>query len=189
MLSVSPFDLHVLSTPPAFVLSQDQTLHKIIMKNLDGSLYIEIVVPCGTCFGAKSTAHLALTSFLMHYLHCLVFREHHAAVADSFYILTQLLCCVNILFCFFVAAHVSLRRLCYIIIFGYIMSIALLNFFSITKKGKCLLNKHLPFCTCHSYSQSPVFCLAYIIKIVPFMIDGNNGRKVDNFHASNGLRS
>ena len=23
-----PFDLHVLSTPPAFVLSQDQTLHK-----------------------------------------------------------------------------------------------------------------------------------------------------------------
>ena len=24
-----PFDLHVLSTPPAFVLSQDQTLHKI----------------------------------------------------------------------------------------------------------------------------------------------------------------
>ena len=26
--SVRPFDLHVLSTPPAFVLSQDQTLHK-----------------------------------------------------------------------------------------------------------------------------------------------------------------
>ena len=25
--SASPFDLHVLSTPPAFVLSQDQTLH------------------------------------------------------------------------------------------------------------------------------------------------------------------
>ena len=29
------FDLHVLSTPPAFVLSQDQTLqNKIILKNL-----------------------------------------------------------------------------------------------------------------------------------------------------------
>ena len=26
--SMSPLDLHVLSTPPAFVLSQDQTLHK-----------------------------------------------------------------------------------------------------------------------------------------------------------------
>ena len=23
-----PFDLHVLGTPPAFILSQDQTLHK-----------------------------------------------------------------------------------------------------------------------------------------------------------------
>jgi hypothetical protein len=32
-----PFDLHVLSTPPAFVLSQDQTLHKKAVKspNLD----------------------------------------------------------------------------------------------------------------------------------------------------------
>jgi hypothetical protein len=28
----SPFDLHVLSTPPAFVLSQDQTLHKSFME-------------------------------------------------------------------------------------------------------------------------------------------------------------
>ena len=27
-LEAFPFDLHVLSTPPAFVLSQDQTLHK-----------------------------------------------------------------------------------------------------------------------------------------------------------------
>ena len=27
-----PFDLHVLSTPPAFVLSQDQTLYKMVSK-------------------------------------------------------------------------------------------------------------------------------------------------------------
>ena len=27
LLPGTPFDLHVLSTPPAFVLSQDQTLH------------------------------------------------------------------------------------------------------------------------------------------------------------------
>ena len=26
------FDLHVLSTPPAFVLSQDQTLNKMVLK-------------------------------------------------------------------------------------------------------------------------------------------------------------
>ena len=30
-----PFDLHVLSTPPAFVLSQDQTLHRKPMKHPD----------------------------------------------------------------------------------------------------------------------------------------------------------
>jgi hypothetical protein len=27
--SSTPLDLHVLGTPPAFVLSQDQTLHKV----------------------------------------------------------------------------------------------------------------------------------------------------------------
>ena len=35
----TPFDLHVLSTPPAFVLSQDQTLQKnYFSKNRFGSL-------------------------------------------------------------------------------------------------------------------------------------------------------
>ena len=33
-LSIVSFDLHVLSTPPAFVLSQDQTLHKISVSAL-----------------------------------------------------------------------------------------------------------------------------------------------------------
>ena len=28
----APFDLHVLGAPPAFVLSQDQTLHKMVFK-------------------------------------------------------------------------------------------------------------------------------------------------------------
>ena len=28
----TPFDLHVLGTPPALVLSQDQTLHKNFME-------------------------------------------------------------------------------------------------------------------------------------------------------------
>jgi hypothetical protein len=32
----SPFDLHVLSTPPAFILSQDQTLHKKMMPQTVG---------------------------------------------------------------------------------------------------------------------------------------------------------
>ena len=29
LILADPFDLHVLSTPPAFILSQDQTLHKL----------------------------------------------------------------------------------------------------------------------------------------------------------------
>ena len=32
-----PFDLHVLSTPPAFVLSQNQTLHEKTMEEPNGS--------------------------------------------------------------------------------------------------------------------------------------------------------
>ena len=34
----TPFDLHVLSTPPAFILSQDQTLNKMVFKEPSGSL-------------------------------------------------------------------------------------------------------------------------------------------------------
>jgi hypothetical protein len=40
-LLVLPLDLHVLGTPPAFILSQDQTLHKkmylfrYVYKNID----------------------------------------------------------------------------------------------------------------------------------------------------------
>jgi hypothetical protein len=33
----TPFDLHVLGTPPALVLSQDQTLHKNLTEPLTGS--------------------------------------------------------------------------------------------------------------------------------------------------------
>ena len=29
-IQIVPFDLHVLSTPPAFILSQDQTLNKMV---------------------------------------------------------------------------------------------------------------------------------------------------------------
>ena len=34
---LTPFDLHVLGTPPAFVLSQDQTLNKWYLKTVSGS--------------------------------------------------------------------------------------------------------------------------------------------------------
>ena len=34
---ITPFDLHVLGTPPAFVLSQDQTLKKLYLKHFRAS--------------------------------------------------------------------------------------------------------------------------------------------------------
>ena len=42
----SPFDLHVLSTPPAFILSQDQTLEK----NLIGSENLADFLPLALLF-------------------------------------------------------------------------------------------------------------------------------------------
>ena len=36
----TPFDLHVLGTPPAFVLSQDQTLKKLYLNNLSAAQII-----------------------------------------------------------------------------------------------------------------------------------------------------
>ena len=36
MVGAFPFDLHVLSTPPAFVLSQDQTLQKTNKQKITG---------------------------------------------------------------------------------------------------------------------------------------------------------
>ena len=38
---LTPFDLHVLGTPPAFVLSQDQTLKKLYLKSFDLKSFFE----------------------------------------------------------------------------------------------------------------------------------------------------
>jgi hypothetical protein len=64
----TPFDLHVLGTPPAFVLSQDQTLHKIIMKNLDGSLknlFVLVQLALPNCFVLKRVPHIWLILTLL----------------------------------------------------------------------------------------------------------------------------
>ena len=37
---MAPFDLHVLGMPPAFVLSQDQTLHIIYFRVLSSFTYL-----------------------------------------------------------------------------------------------------------------------------------------------------
>jgi hypothetical protein len=50
-IAASPFDLHVLGTPPAFILSQDQTLrqlrplrgHRLPLSNLTGSFFLALL--------------------------------------------------------------------------------------------------------------------------------------------------
>ena len=67
----SPFDLHVLSTPPAFVLSQDQTLRKCLIARQPKSPAHYVQHPTGI---GESTASLKLTE----------------------QIITDLLCCLNV---------------------------------------------------------------------------------------------
>ena len=59
------FDLHVLSTPPAFVLSQDQTLHD---DRSFGSIYF---LPCSNSLLGIATSHIGL----IRSLYCSVFKE------------------------------------------------------------------------------------------------------------------
>ena len=92
--SLSPLDLHVLGTPPAFVLSQDQTLSF-------NPLSLNQVSP--TKFHS-----FGITVLFALFLFCIVFKVRtslasgfEAARATSFVILTQFLSCVNpFFFCF-----------------------------------------------------------------------------------------
>ena len=43
IIYISPFDLHVLGTPPAFILSQDQTLMLNIVRLPEGSFKIRFI--------------------------------------------------------------------------------------------------------------------------------------------------
>ena len=62
---VRPFDLHVLSTPPAFVLSQDQTLHDRLF------VWLDYFLPCSNSLLGIATSHIGL----IRSLYCSVFKE------------------------------------------------------------------------------------------------------------------
>ena len=59
------FDLHVLSTPPAFVLSQDQTLHDRLF------VWLDYFLPCSNSLLGIATSHIGL----IRSLYCSVFKE------------------------------------------------------------------------------------------------------------------
>ena len=63
----NPFDLHVLGTPPAFILSQDQTLHLFLMKSLSrlSSLSLFFLTRFYSVFSVPSPARLADCLFIL----------------------------------------------------------------------------------------------------------------------------
>ena len=84
----TPFDLHVLSTPPAFVLSQDQTLQKeYFSKNRLALNYLFKKNLLGNLLYSRYRTFVYVRK---HIVHCLVFKEHFLLASKvSLYILTQ----------------------------------------------------------------------------------------------------
>ena len=66
-----PFDLHVLSTPPAFILSQDQTLNKMVSKQLSLFKSFSLIVKSLTFKNSKKK-NVAPQSFKASWTTCLV---------------------------------------------------------------------------------------------------------------------
>ena len=70
MTEATSYDLHVLSTPPAFVLSQNQTLHNIYFRNCWTNELFSSSVPCNHrsetpqgFISAQATARVTTFSF------------------------------------------------------------------------------------------------------------------------------
>ena len=122
---LSPLDLHVLGTPPAFVLSQDQTL-KLIFDSLSRILTFSFALTQknSDCFQRRllctSNFHLVII------LHCLVFKDQSSYIiwkilrffsypagesaADLYYVITPLFCCQYWFRWFFVVIRIPRIR-------------------------------------------------------------------------------
>jgi hypothetical protein len=71
------FDLHVLGTPPALVLSQDQTLHKKLWSLM---MALNLLFVCTKSRDSKDIARMTLSYYVgdpqtFALLHCSVFKE------------------------------------------------------------------------------------------------------------------
>ena len=81
----TPFDLHVLSTPPAFILSQDQTLNKMVSEELSllRSSYRSYPLASKKSLRAFQVTRLERTSvlfwcFVFLSSRCLIYKVHAA---------------------------------------------------------------------------------------------------------------
>ena len=96
------FDLHVLSTPPAFVLSQDQTLNKMVSKQvfqLVQIILLKLILASKTVLlqqviDLTLLAVLSFAFFRMHpsgafrSLHCLIYKVLTAASSVAEHLLS-----------------------------------------------------------------------------------------------------
>ena len=103
----SPFDLHVLSTPPAFILSQDQTLNKMVSKEPFGSLnqfYWSLIHSFKEIFKSLSAKLLLVkrTSCPLLVLRvssrCLIYKVHALPQRQELIQYIILFCCCQVLF-------------------------------------------------------------------------------------------
>ena len=107
--STSPLDLHVLGTPPAFVLSQDQTLALNPVLNLEVSFKrkTHVRIDC-LCFDATRENRISRLSSLF----CIVFKDHRpqrsCSRADSSVSILHFRAFVNTFFALFYAFSDSL---------------------------------------------------------------------------------
>jgi hypothetical protein len=73
-ITSSPFDLHVLSTPPAFILSQDQTLHQSL-SSCDVVIFFTFLPYFTGISRFPITLQLLRSEFLTHSTRFLSFRD------------------------------------------------------------------------------------------------------------------
>ena len=112
---ITPFDLHVLGAPPAFVLSQDQTLYKMVSKP-DYSEFKSL---------HSQTQSLASCELLLEFLKCfphskrvlqvlLIVQFSRSSASHRFreaaYLLYRIRCCLSTLFCDFFGGLSGDRR-------------------------------------------------------------------------------
>ena len=81
------FDLHVLGTPPAFILSQDQTLNKLYLKTACAALksidaFHSSQKNLYSHFWLKSPSFLVLIC-ISFFLHCSIFKVHFNSLGLS----------------------------------------------------------------------------------------------------------
>ena len=93
-LLICPLDLHVLGTPPAFVLSQDQTLQKVF----------DLLIKIKVLFRSMSKRLLELT---LTFLFCLVFKDQFIVKRQLLYFNTQAIRCQQLFYFYFFVFVIS----------------------------------------------------------------------------------